>query len=86
KNSEDWNIVLDSFRDNLISIDVRHLEMPLPMTTILENLETLEEGKALFVNHKKIPVFLLSELHERNYNYLIKEEGANEVKLIIYKK
>ncbi len=86
ENNEDWNTVLESFNDNLVSIDVRHLEMPLPMTTILENLESLEEGKALYVNHKKIPVFLLSELKERNYNYLIKEEGENEVKLIIYKR
>lgn len=86
ENTEDWEVVLAKFKDNLVSIDVRHLEMPLPMTTILETLETLENGKALYVNHKKIPVFLLSELKERDYNYLIKEEGTNDVKLIIYKK
>ena len=85
ENEEDWDVTLQKFKDNLVTIDVRNLEMPLPMTTILETLDTIEKGEALYVHHKKIPVFLLSELKERNYKYLIKEQEANEVKLLIYK-
>ncbi len=39
--------------------------MPLPMHTILEALKTLPNDKALFVYHKRIPVFLLPELEEQ---------------------
>ena len=47
--------------------------MPMPMMTILENLETLPPGKALYVHHKRIPVFLLTELKERHFDYRIKK-------------
>lgn len=82
---EDWDEVLQSFTNNMVEIDVRHLEAPMPMMTILENLEALPNGKALFVNHKRIPVFLLDELNERKFNYRIKEVQAGEVYLLIFK-
>lgn len=82
---EDWDEVKQSYANNLVEIDVRHLEAPMPMMTILENLETLPEGKALFVNHKRIPVFLLDELNERKFNYRIKEVQEGEVYLLIFK-
>jgi len=66
-------------------VDVRQLEMPLPMHTILEALGTLPAEKALFVYHKRIPVFLLPELEERNLSYRIKEISETEVHLLIYK-
>ena len=59
--------------------------MPLPMHTILEALETLPADKALFVYHKRIPVFLLPELEERKFSYRIKEISNAEVHLVIYK-
>lgn len=67
------------------TIDVRHLEMPLPMVTILQKLNTLEEGHSLFVQHKKIPQFLLPELEENKFSWLIKEDGPNDVKLLIFR-
>lgn len=83
--SGDWEDLLIRYRDNLLEIDVRHLEMPQPMMTILENLEMLPEGKALYVNHKKIPVFLLTELKEQGFDYRIKEIHEGRVDLLIFK-
>ena len=83
--SGDWEQVLQQFENNLQPIDVRHLEMPLPMMTILEALEKLPEGKALYVHHKRIPVFLLTELKDRNFDYRINEVQEGEVYLLIFK-
>lgn len=83
--SGDWEVILTQFENNLVVIDVRHLEMPMPMMTILENLEVLPEEKALYVQHKRIPVFLLSELKERGFDYRIKEIGPGEVYLLVFK-
>ncbi len=82
---EGWDTILNEFEGNLITTDVRELEMPLPMHTILEALETLPMGKALFVYHKRIPVFLLPELEQQGFNYRIKEISDGEVHLLIYK-
>lgn len=64
-------------------IDVRDLEMPLPMMTILSELETLPAGKALYVHHKKVPQYLLPELSERRYETWIAEVGEGNVKMLI---
>jgi len=66
-------------------IDVRDLEMPLPMVTILNELENLTEKQALFVHHKKVPQYLLPELEERNFKTWIAEIGEGNVKLLIHK-
>lgn len=84
-NSFDGDEILDRFKDKLVTVDVRQLEMPLPMHTILEALDNLPAGKALYVYHKRIPVFLLPELEERKLNFRIKEINAAEVHLLIYK-
>lgn len=73
------------FGDNIRVIDVRHLEMPEPMVTILKEIETLKVGEALYVDHNKIPQFLLPELEVRNFNILYKEVDSNNTKLLIYK-
>jgi len=86
KPAEDWQTLLQQFENNIITIDVRHLEMPQPMLTILEELEQLPQGKALYVYHKRIPVFLLPELREKNFDYRIKEISDGEVHLLIFKK
>jgi uncharacterized protein (DUF2249 family) len=85
KTGEDWDEVIRRFKNNLITIDVRHLEMPLPMMTILEALEKLTADQALFVYHKRIPMFLLPELSERMFDYRIKEVSEGEVHLLIFK-
>jgi uncharacterized protein (DUF2249 family) len=75
--------ILEKYTGNFVEIDVRALEMPQPMIAILDKLEKLPEGKALYVHHKKIPVYLLPELKERHFNYIYKQTEA-EVTLLIY--
>lgn len=84
-NASDWDEVLQRFVNNLETIDVRNMEMPLPMHTILESLQNLPVNKALFVYHKRIPVFLLPELDAQQFSYRIKEISDSEVHLLIYK-
>lgn len=85
KNSEGWDELVKKFTGKMQTVDVRHLEMPQPMMTILESIEKLPDDTALFVYHKRIPVFLLPELRERKFDYRIKEEAPNEVRLMIFK-
>lgn len=77
--------VLARYKGHLRTIDVRMLEMPGPMVTILEHLETLGSGEALFVYHKKKPLYLLPHLHQKGFNYLILKNEENDVNLLIYK-
>ena len=84
-NSEGWDELIKKFEGKMQTVDVRHLDMPQPMMTILESIEKLPEENALFVYHKRIPVFLLPELKERKFDYRIKEEAPNEVRLLIFK-
>jgi len=83
--NEDWEQVISRYENKLQEIDVRHLEMPMPMMTILESLEKLAPDTALYVHHKRIPVFLLTEIKERNFDYRIKEIKDGEVYLLIFK-
>jgi len=85
-NKEDWNHILENYKNNIVYVDVRELEAPLPMLTILEELDRINPEKLLFVYHKRIPVFLLPELQERKFDYLINEISDNEVHLLIFKK
>ncbi|RYY22155.1 MAG: DUF2249 domain-containing protein [Chitinophagaceae bacterium] len=72
------------FDEKMVQMDVRALPMPQPMHAILSALHSLEVGRALFVRHKKVPVFLLSELRDRQYSYVYRFV-AEGVHLIIYK-
>lgn len=83
--AKDWEQSLQRFDGHLRRLDVRELEMPRPMMAILEALEELPEQEALYVYHKRIPVFLLPELAERRFDYRIKEVKEGEVHLLIFK-
>lgn len=85
QNATDWEAVLLKYKDKLRTVDVRELEMPLPMMTILEELENLPSDTALFVYHKRIPLFLLPELKEKAFDYRIKEISDSQVHLLIFK-
>lgn len=74
-----------SFLGRVRETDVRDLEMPLPMVTILNELEDLPEGQALFVHHKKTPQYLLPELEERGYRVWIADLGEGDVKMLIHR-
>lgn len=84
ENSEMQDI-LDQFSGRIEKIDVRELEMPLPMSTILNTLATINDNKLLYVHHKKVPQFLFPELAERGYKWYIHEIEEGDVKLLIYK-
>jgi uncharacterized protein (DUF2249 family) len=84
-SSGGWDGILQRYEKKLQTIDVRQLEMPLPMVTILEALDKLPADEALFVYHKRIPVFLLPELKERKFDYRIKEISDGEVHILIFK-
>lgn len=73
------------FTHNCREVDVRDLEMPLPMVSILNELEDLPEDDALFVHHKKTPQYLLPELEERGYKAWIAEPAEGNVKMLIHK-
>jgi uncharacterized protein (DUF2249 family) len=77
--------IKDSFKDNILSIDVREMEMPLPMLTILEEIEKLDGENMLHVFHKKIPHYLLNELKERDVVCHILEKETGNIELIIHK-
>lgn len=82
----DWNQLLKHYENNLVEIDVRQLEMPGPMMAILEALEKLNSDQALYVHHKRVPVFLLNELKDKSFDYRINEISESEVYLLIFKK
>jgi uncharacterized protein (DUF2249 family) len=84
-DTNDWDEILERYKNKLQQIDVRHLEMPLPMITILEALEKIPADTALYVHHKRIPVFLLTELKDRQFDFRIKEVSDGEVYLLIFK-
>ena len=85
RNPKSFDEQMIFFGDNIKKIDVRDLEMPEPMVTVLKEIETLKDGEALYVDHKKIPQFLLPELEQRNYEVLYKEIDCNHTLLLIYK-
>jgi uncharacterized protein (DUF2249 family) len=84
-SANDWDEVLKMFDGMIVETDVRHLEMPQPMHAILDALDHLPADKALYVYHKRIPVFLLPELAERGFDYRIKEISDGEVHLLIFR-
>ncbi len=75
----------EKYAGKYTEVDVRDLEMPLPLVTILGELEDLPEGHALFVHHKKIPQYLLPELEERHFKTWAAELGEGNVKLLIHR-
>ncbi|WP_299701417.1 DUF2249 domain-containing protein [uncultured Pontibacter sp.] len=81
----DFDELLAKYSGKLQHIDVRQMEMPQPMVSILSALETLPESDALYVQHRKVPQFLLPQLTERGFKVSIKEVGPNEVYLLIYR-
>lgn len=82
---QDWDFLIKKYADKTQTIDVRQLQMPQPMMEILDSLHHLPEGNALFVYHKRIPVFLLPELREKGFDYRVKEIADDQVHLLIFK-
>ena len=66
-----------------ITLDVRDLEMPLPMQTILESLNNMSDDSFIYVIHKRVPLHLLEEISSGPYSIFITQRSENEVFLII---
>jgi uncharacterized protein (DUF2249 family) len=81
----DFEHVEEKFSGKMTEVDVRDMEMPMPMVTILEEIEKLPKGHALYVHHKKLPQYLLPELEDRDYSWVSKEIDDANIKLIIFK-
>lgn len=84
-SEESFDGKLLSYGENIREIDVRHLEMPEPMVTILKEIELLPEDHVLLVNHKKVPQFLLPELESRNFEWMHKDIAPGDTTIIIFK-
>ncbi len=76
--------LLKEYEGKLKKIDVRGMEMPMPMMTILEELSKLSGGEALLVEHERIPQYLLPELKKRNRKIAVKKIEDSHTQLIIY--
>lgn len=82
EDEELFENILRHYDLKFTEVDVRQMEMPKPMITILDELDRLQDGEALYVRHRKIPVYLLPELKERNFNYVFKQMGSDVIILI----
>lgn len=80
----DWQAVEEQFRDHCLFVDVRKMNAPLPMVTILRELDHLPDGYALHVHHKRVPVHLFPEIKDRGFEYALKESGKDDVHLMIF--
>lgn len=84
-DQEAFQRVFDQFKNHIREIDVRHLEMPGPMQTILGILPELKDDEALYVNHKRVPLYFLEEIADQDYIVNILSISETDVKLLIYK-
>jgi len=72
--------------DRTHAINVKGLEMPLPMHTILRSLKQLPDDHALYVYHKRTPVYLLEELMDKDYEIHILTISDTDTRLLLFKK
>lgn len=78
----DFKKNLDGLSNTYKEIDVRELEMPLPMITIVKELENITKIKALLVHHHRIPQILLNDLKDSNLKIYITQIQENYFQLL----
>ncbi|WP_192822843.1 DUF2249 domain-containing protein [Rufibacter sp. LB8] len=81
----DFEKVKKTFKGQLQTLDVREMEMPQPMVSILEALEKLPAHQALLVAHRRVPRYLIPQVQERGFALALQELGPDQVQLLIYK-
>ncbi|HEX6560362.1 MAG TPA: DUF2249 domain-containing protein [Longimicrobiales bacterium] len=72
--------------EDLVVLDVRGLEPPEPMVQTLSALETLPPGKSLLQINARVPQFLLAELDQRGFEYVLLNELPDQVRGLIRRK
>lgn len=78
---EEFEVIVKSFTSYIKEIDVRPLEMPMPMLTIVHELKNIPKTNALLVTHHKIPQLLLNDLASDNLKIYLTQVEENLVKL-----
>lgn len=84
---QEFHALLHTYPESdIIHLDVRELPMPHPMERILASLAELDNGKALYIRHRRVPLHLLEEME--NHEFAIKLCGVseNDVRLLIYRR
>jgi uncharacterized protein (DUF2249 family) len=72
--------------EKIEEIDVRGMEPPRPMVTILETLSRLDENTTLLVHHHREPVLLYDKLEEMGYEAETEKIDEQYYKITIKKK
>lgn len=83
--SADFKLLIQKYEGRMHTINVQQLEMPGPMHAILNAIETLPDGFALYVYHKRVPVYLLPLLREKGFDYRINQLSENTVHLLLFR-
>jgi hypothetical protein len=76
---------LTRFCGKISEVDVREMEMPQPMITIISLLSSLGNEEALLVHHRKLPLLLFPELKEQGYNYIYNQLKEDYIQILIFK-
>ncbi len=72
--------------EKILFLDVRGLPMPQPMEQILMKLNDLQKAEILYVQHHKVPLYLMEELEKERYTMRIAEVGEGDVRILFYLK
>lgn len=84
-SAETFAAAVSAFLEEQIRrIDVRALPAPGPMQAILRELASLPAGQALYVYHKKVPVYLLEEIQDQHYAVHILDHDHGDVRVLIH--
>lgn len=84
-SSEETEQLVESFAKKIHFVDVRDLEMPMPMITILNALQTMSDDHLMHVLHRRIPIHLLPELESKGYTYKFRKISEEKTVILIYK-
>lgn len=79
-----FEAALSSYPSSQItSVDVRELPMPMPMESILQSLSALDPHHVLLVYHKRVPLHLMEELEDSDFEIRLCEYGKEDIRLLI---
>ncbi len=72
--------------EKVVEIDVRGMEPPEPMMTILGKIHELEEDTLLLVHHHREPVMLYEKLDDKGWQAVANRIEENYYKVVITRK